>query len=72
MKSGQIFNLRQLAQEALDNWDAEHMTDGEVKYLRHLADTGDEQYEISEVTARSYKDEWDMLAEYAESGGANY
>lgn len=67
MNAGQIVNMKELAQEALDNWDLNEMRPASVAYLEYQAKWGDEEYEISEVTARSFRDEWDMLSEYASS-----
>lgn len=67
MKAGQIFNMRTLAQDALDNWDVDEMRPSEIAYLEHQVNFGDEEYEIDEVTARSFRDEWDMLSEYSSS-----
>lgn len=67
LKPGQIVNMRELAQAALDNWDLDEMRPASVQYLEWQAAHGDEEFEISEVTARSFRDEWDMLSEYAGS-----
>ena len=67
MNAGQIFNMRELAQEALDNWDLDEMRPASVAYLEHQVRFGDEVFLITETTARSFRDEWDMLSEYATS-----
>lgn len=67
MNAGQIVNMKELAQAALDNWDLNEMRPASVAYLEYQVKWGDEEYEISEVTARSFRDEWDMLSEYASS-----
>ena len=69
LKAGQKLNMRELAQAALDNWDKDAMSASEIAYLEHQVAFGDEEYEISEVTARSFRDEWDMLSEYSSSAG---
>ena len=70
LHAGQIINMRKLAEEALGNWDTAEMSAGEIAYLEHQVKFGDEEYEISATTARSFRDEWDMLAEYAASSAA--
>lgn len=61
--------MRELAQAALDNWDRDAMSESEIAYLEHQAQCGDEEYEIDATTARSFRDEWDMLSEYSKSAG---
>lgn len=67
LKSGQILNMKGLAQAALENWDLKEMMPSEVKYLKWQAVHGDENFVLSETTARSFRDGWDLISEYARS-----
>lgn len=67
LKAGQTFNMKELAQAALDNWDKDEMSASAIAYLEYQAEHGDEAFEISPTDARSFTDEWDMLSEYATS-----
>jgi hypothetical protein len=67
LRPGQIINMKELAQAALENWDLSETRPSEVKYLEFQAANGDENFELSETTARSFRDEWDLISEYARS-----